>query len=116
VQSWRDGEPGFSLMFLKDLDLANMVAAGTRKCGEVTRLAHMTDQRSTPGSRGRRAVPIELSWFDGRAVTPWSLFGRPPYRIDETLSGTMACRNAARSSRRSWRPTARRLACDIQIF
>lgn len=30
MQSWRDGEPGFSLMFLKDLDLANMVAAGTR--------------------------------------------------------------------------------------
>ena len=30
MQSWRDGEPGFSLMFLKDLDLANMVAAGTK--------------------------------------------------------------------------------------
>jgi putative spermidine/putrescine transport system substrate-binding protein len=28
MQSWRDGEPGFSLLFLKDLDLANMVAAG----------------------------------------------------------------------------------------
>ena len=25
MQSWRDGDPGFSLMFLKDLDLANMV-------------------------------------------------------------------------------------------
>ena len=30
MESWRDGEPGFSLMFLKDLDLANMVAAGTK--------------------------------------------------------------------------------------
>jgi hypothetical protein len=30
MQSWRDGEPGFSLMFLKDLDLANMVAAATK--------------------------------------------------------------------------------------
>ena len=30
MQAWRDGDPGFSLMFLKDLDLANMVAAGTR--------------------------------------------------------------------------------------
>ena len=30
MQSWRDGEPGFSLMFLKDLDLANMVAGGTK--------------------------------------------------------------------------------------
>jgi len=28
MQSWRNGEPGFSLLFLKDLDLANMVAAG----------------------------------------------------------------------------------------
>jgi putative spermidine/putrescine transport system substrate-binding protein len=30
MQSWRDGEPGFSLMFLKDLDLANMVKGGTK--------------------------------------------------------------------------------------
>lgn len=30
MQSWRDGEPGFSLMFLKDLDLANMVRSGTK--------------------------------------------------------------------------------------
>ena len=30
MQSWRDGDPGFSFMFLKDLDLANMVAAGTK--------------------------------------------------------------------------------------
>jgi putative spermidine/putrescine transport system substrate-binding protein len=30
MQSWRAGEPGFSLMFLKDLDLANMVAAGNK--------------------------------------------------------------------------------------
>jgi len=30
MQSWHDGDPGFSLMFLKDLDLANMVTAGNR--------------------------------------------------------------------------------------
>lgn len=30
MESWRNGEPGFSLMFLKDLDLANMVAAGLK--------------------------------------------------------------------------------------
>ncbi len=30
MQSWRDGEPGFPIMFLKDLDLANMIAAGTK--------------------------------------------------------------------------------------
>jgi putative spermidine/putrescine transport system substrate-binding protein len=30
MQSWRDGDPGFSLMFLKDLDLANMVTAGNK--------------------------------------------------------------------------------------
>jgi len=30
MQSWRAGEPGFSLMFLKDLDLANMVAGGIK--------------------------------------------------------------------------------------
>jgi putative spermidine/putrescine transport system substrate-binding protein len=28
MQNWRDGEPGFSLLFLKDLDLANMVHSG----------------------------------------------------------------------------------------
>ncbi len=28
MQSWQQNEPGFSLLFLKDLDLANMVAAG----------------------------------------------------------------------------------------
>ncbi len=28
MQGWRQDEPGFSLLFLKDLDLANMVAAG----------------------------------------------------------------------------------------
>ena len=30
MQSWRQGEPGFSLLFLKDLDLANMVTAGLK--------------------------------------------------------------------------------------
>ncbi|HEY6434930.1 MAG TPA: extracellular solute-binding protein [Acetobacteraceae bacterium] len=28
MQNWRDGDPGFSLLFVKDLDLANMVTAG----------------------------------------------------------------------------------------
>jgi putative spermidine/putrescine transport system substrate-binding protein len=30
MQNWRQDEPGFSLLFLKDLDLANMVAAGLK--------------------------------------------------------------------------------------
>jgi len=30
MQNWRAGEPGFTLLFLKDLDLANMVAAGVK--------------------------------------------------------------------------------------
>ncbi|MGH7152707.1 MAG: hypothetical protein ACREF3_02170, partial [Acetobacteraceae bacterium] len=30
MQNWRQGEPGFSLLFLKDLDLANMVAGGLK--------------------------------------------------------------------------------------
>jgi putative spermidine/putrescine transport system substrate-binding protein len=30
MQSWRQDEPGFSLLFLKDLDLANMVRAGLK--------------------------------------------------------------------------------------
>lgn len=30
MKQWRPGEPGFSLMFLKDLDLADMVAAGLK--------------------------------------------------------------------------------------
>lgn len=30
MQSWRQNEPGFTLLFLKDLDLANMVSAGIK--------------------------------------------------------------------------------------
>jgi putative spermidine/putrescine transport system substrate-binding protein len=30
MQTWRQGNPGFSLLFIKDLDLANMVTAGLK--------------------------------------------------------------------------------------
>ena len=46
MQSWRDGEPGFSLMFLKDLDLANMVAAGTNSNRSIQHTKRKSPTRS----------------------------------------------------------------------
>ena len=43
MQSWRDGEPGFSLMFLKDLDLA-------KRFPRADRAAHLGSDRQASRS------------------------------------------------------------------
>jgi putative spermidine/putrescine transport system substrate-binding protein len=49
MQNWRDGEPGFSLLFLKDLDLANMVAGGLKfETLFPTRAAEIPNQTLIP--------------------------------------------------------------------